>query len=118
MQTAQYIRSSLGAPVRLPDVTAVPAAGPRSAEFGATAFGRNGIETVEGSSAYEAFCVEMAKFFKTGKPPVSLDETIEIFAFMEAADESKRRAGKPVTLASVLEKAGEEAKQRIAELDQ
>ena len=45
------------------------------------------------------------KFFKTGKPPVSEADTLEIFAFMEAADESKRQDGKPVTLESVMEKA-------------
>ena len=49
--------------------------------------------------------VEIVKFFKTGKPPVSADETIEIFAFMEAADESKRQGGKPVTVESVMAKA-------------
>jgi hypothetical protein len=32
-------------------------------------------------------------------------ETIELFAFMEAADESKRQGGKPVSLAEVLAKA-------------
>jgi hypothetical protein len=36
---------------------------------------------------------------------VSAAETIEIFAFMEAADESKRQGGAPVTLESVLAKA-------------
>ena len=46
-------------------------------------------------------------FFKTKKPPVSAEETIELFAFMEAADESKRSDGKPVTLKEVLEKATE-----------
>ena len=70
------------------------------------------------SSAYDVLCFEMTNFFKTGKPPVSLDETIEIFAFMEAADESKRQGGKAVTLQSVLAKAREEAKLRIAELQQ
>ena len=34
------------------------------------------------------------------------EETIEIFAFMTAADESKAQGGCPVTLASVIEKAG------------
>jgi len=37
-------------------------------------------------------------------------ETLEIYAFMEAADESKRQGGLPVTLESVLEKARAEAK--------
>jgi len=38
---------------------------------------------------------------------VSPEETIEIFAFMEAADESRRKDGEPVTLESVLAKARE-----------
>ena len=36
---------------------------------------------------------------------MSAEETIEIFAFMEAADESKRQGGKPVTIESVMTKA-------------
>ena len=53
--------------------------------------------------------MEVCKFFRTGKPPVSPKETLEIFAFMEAADESKRRGGEPVTLESVLTRAGEKS---------
>jgi len=37
-------------------------------------------------------------------------ETLEIYAFMEAADESKRQNGASVTLESVLAKAREAAK--------
>ncbi|MDB4652882.1 Gfo/Idh/MocA family oxidoreductase [Akkermansiaceae bacterium] len=51
---------------------------------------------------YAPLVVEVIKFFKTKKPPVSADETIELFAFMEAADESKRRGGQEVTLKEVL----------------
>jgi predicted dehydrogenase len=54
---------------------------------------------------YEPMLVEIAKFFETGKPPVSAAETIEIVAFMEAADESKRLGGAPVTLASMMDRA-------------
>lgn len=54
---------------------------------------------------YEPTAAEIAKFFKTGKPPVSADETTELFAFMEAADESVRQKGAPVKLADVLAKA-------------
>jgi hypothetical protein len=53
--------------------------------------------------------VEVCKFFKTGRPPVSAEETLEVFAFMEAADESKRRGGVPVKLESVLARAREQA---------
>jgi hypothetical protein len=45
------------------------------------------------------------KFFQTRRPPVPAAETIELFAFMEAADESKRRGGSAVTIAEVLAKA-------------
>jgi hypothetical protein len=48
---------------------------------------------------------ENGKFFQTGVAPVSAEETIEMFAFIEAADESKRRGGAPVKLSEVLEAA-------------
>ena len=54
---------------------------------------------------YAPLVVEVVKFFQTKSPPVSATETIELFTFMEAADESKRRGGKSVTLKEVLDKA-------------
>ncbi len=54
--------------------------------------------------AYEATAIEIAKFFRTRKPPVSPDETIELFAFMEAAEASKRQIGAVVKLETVLAK--------------
>ena len=45
------------------------------------------------------------QYFKTGVSPVPAEETLEMFAFMEAADESKRRGGTPVKLSEVLAKA-------------
>jgi hypothetical protein len=74
-------------------------------DYGATVFGTKGVAPSGGYGGYEPLVVEIVKFFKTGKPPVSAQETIEIFAFMEAADESKRQGGKPVDLASVMAKA-------------
>jgi hypothetical protein len=75
------------------------------AEFGAVAFGSKGIVETGREGGYEELCTEIGRFFKTGKPPVSVEETIEIFAFMEAADESKRQGGAPVSLKDVLSKA-------------
>jgi hypothetical protein len=46
------------------------------------------------------------KFFQTGVAPVTPEETLEIFAFMEAADESKRRGGARVTLEEVMRRDG------------
>ena len=52
--------------------------------------------------AYEATAIEIPKFFKTRKPPVSAAETTELFAFLEAAEESERQGGAPVKLETVL----------------
>ena len=41
---------------------------------------------------------EIIKFFQTGKPPVPNEETLEIFAFMDAAQRSKEAGGKPMKL--------------------
>ena len=49
------------------------------------------------------------KFFQTGIAPVAAETTLELLAFMEAADESKRRGGAPVTIAEVMKKAGYQA---------
>jgi Oxidoreductase family, NAD-binding Rossmann fold len=75
-------------------------------EAGGTAFGTDAVLPFgRGESGYRPLLVEIAKFFRTGKPPVSAEETIEVVAFLEAADESKRRGGAPVTLADMLAKA-------------
>ena len=47
---------------------------------------------------------------------MTAEETLEIYAFMEAADESKRQGGAPVTIRAVMEKAEAEATKRLAEL--
>jgi predicted dehydrogenase len=82
--------------------------------YGATVYGAKGIAPSGGYEGYEPLVVEIVKFFKTGKPPVSAEETLEIYAFMEAADESKRQGGKPVSIASVLEKAKAEAAEKVS----
>ena len=68
--------------------------------------GDKGEAPIGESSGYAPLVAEIVKAFQTGIVPVKPEETIEIFAFMEAADESKRRGGAEVTLAEVLKKAG------------
>lgn len=75
--------------------------------FGATVFGEKGIAPAGRFEGYEPLLVEIAKFFRTGKPPVTPEQTLEIYAFLEGADESKRQGGVPVSLESVLKKARE-----------
>jgi predicted dehydrogenase len=74
-------------------------------EYGGTVYTLNGNVTLGPYGGYEPLLKEIIQFFETGIPPVSPEETIEIFAFMEAADESKRRGGVEVALESVLKKA-------------
>jgi predicted dehydrogenase len=66
-------------------------------------FGSKGAaEQKPGAGGYAPLVCEIVKFFQTGVPPVSAEETIEMFAFMEAADESKRQGGKPVSIKELL----------------
>jgi len=50
------------------------------------------------ADSYRPLLVEIIKFFETGQPPVANRETLEIFAFMDAAQRSKDEGGKPVRL--------------------
>lgn len=75
--------------------------------YGATVEGENGSGKIGKYEGYTPLVVEIVKFFKTGKPPVSAEETLEIMAFMEAADESKRLDGAPVKIADVMRRARE-----------
>ena len=77
--------------------------------YGATVFLAKGLQRVDDFKGYGLLLAEIVTFFKTGIAPVKPEETIELFAFMEAADESKRRGGVPVRLDEVLVKAKAEA---------
>jgi predicted dehydrogenase len=90
-------------------------------KYSATVFGTKGVSTagiyghgvpVKGVvptndeyMGYKGTAIQIAKFFKTKTPPVTAEETIELFAFMEAAEESKRQNGAVVKIADVLAKA-------------
>ncbi|MBN1395893.1 MAG: Gfo/Idh/MocA family oxidoreductase [Pirellulales bacterium] len=76
-------------------------------DYGASVEGEKGAGDAGKHKGYEPLVVEIAKFFKTGKPPVSAEETLEILAFMEAADQSKRLGGAAVKIADVMRKAEE-----------
>jgi hypothetical protein len=73
-------------------------------DYGGTVFTQDGNKVLGPYGGYEPLLQDIIKYFQTGIIPVTPEETIEIFAFMEAADESKRQGGKNVTLQSVLNK--------------
>ncbi len=81
--------------------------------YGGIAFGTTGTAAVGGFDGYRPLLVEIISFFRTGKPPVSAAETLAIYAFMEAADESKR-TGQRVRLADVLSRAEQDAATIVA----
>jgi predicted dehydrogenase len=80
--------------------------------YGALVFGSKGIVPGGGSGGYEPLLVEICKFFRSGKPPVPPEETLEVLAFMEAADQSKRQGGAPVSLSDTMTRARAEAAAR------
>jgi len=73
--------------------------------YGGKAKGTKGEGEVGKYDGYAPLVVEAVKMFQTGKVPVPPEETIELFAFMAAADESKRRGGKPVKIADMIRQA-------------
>lgn len=68
-------------------------------------FGSKAVAQQKGTGTYAPLLREVMKFFQTGVAPVTPGETIEMFAFMEAADESKRQGGRPVKISEVMAKA-------------
>ncbi len=77
-------------------------------DYGVLAFGSAGIVDGHGYGGYEPLVVEICKFFRTGRPPVPAAETIELVAFMQAADESAKHGGAPVTIENVMARAREQ----------
>jgi len=69
-------------------------------------FGDNQITEQKSEGDYTPMLREIVKFFQTKQAPLSPKQTLEIYAFMEAAEESKRQNGARVTLREVMVKAG------------
>lgn len=78
--------------------------------YGGNVFGEKGILALGNFSGYDALLVKILEFFNTGIPPVKPEETLDIMAFIQAADESKRKGGVPVEIAKIVEKASKQAK--------
>jgi hypothetical protein len=76
--------------------------------YGQVVFGRKNIVSQPAQSSapkrsgYYGLVSAIVAFFKTGTSPVPIQDTVEIMAFMEAADVSKARGGAPVPLTEVM----------------
>jgi hypothetical protein len=71
------------------------------AEYKVIKFGDKTVAEQTRSGDYTPQLREIVKFFQTRIAPVTREQTLEIYAFMEAADESKRRCGTAVSLAEI-----------------
>lgn len=67
-------------------------------DYGGIAFGTDGNLSLGSFEGYEPLAKKIAEFFRSGIPPVQPAETIEIYAFMDAADRSKQAGGSVVSL--------------------
>lgn len=69
-------------------------------DYGAVVFGPKKTlrSTPEMKTGYRPLVVEIVKFFQTRVPPVPNEETLELFAFLDAAQRSKEAGGRPVRL--------------------
>ncbi len=81
--------------------------------YGGIAICDSGAVNAGGYEGYGCLLTEILKFFKTKEMPVSPEETIELFTFMEASNESKRLGGNPVKMEDVFKKAEKEAMEKI-----
>jgi predicted dehydrogenase len=70
-------------------------------DFGAVVFSKDN-KVLQSPPKFEYSYVplvkEIVQFFQTGKPPVDPEETLEIFAFLDAAQKSREQNGAPVKL--------------------
>ena len=73
--------------------------------YGGIVYGTEGTMLTGKYGGYEPLVEEIITFFKTGKSPVPAKETLEIYAFMEAAMMSRKRNGAVVTIEEAMEEA-------------
>jgi hypothetical protein len=81
--------------------------------YGLTVFGSDFLENDAKYEGYEPLVVEIAKFFAGGPAPVSSQESLEIMAFIQAAQRSSDQNGIPVTIEEVMQEANSVASEKI-----
>ena len=69
-------------------------------DYGAVVFRLKSVEQSRPKTPfnYRQLVAEIVKFFETKQPPVPNEETLEMFAFMDAAQRSKAAGGAPMKL--------------------
>lgn len=81
--------------------------------YGGTAYGEKGDAVLGPFMGYDPLLKEIIQFFKTGVVPVQAEDTLEMCAFMEAADESRLIGGGRVSLEGIWKRAREDARIKL-----
>ncbi len=84
--------------------------------YGGTAYGEKGDAVLGPFEDYTPLLNQIIQFFETGTPPVKAEDTMEICAFMEAADESRLIGGNTVSLDQIWKRGREEAYKKLNSL--
>lgn len=78
--------------------------------YGGMIYGEKDNVNLGTYAGYNLLLKEVVKYFETGIIPVNPEETLEILAFMEAADLSKKKGGNPVPMEQIMEKSRKESR--------
>lgn len=81
--------------------------------YGGTAFTPDGAVEAGGYAGYKVLLDQILDYLKTGKAPVSPEETLEIFTFMKAANMSRDQGGRIVTLEEAFNQGRIEAEELL-----
>lgn len=73
---------------------------PSNGKYGAVVYSKSGVSASqpEWKEGYAPLLAKIVEFFQTGKAPVPPSETLEIIAFLDAAERSSAASGKPIRL--------------------
>lgn len=86
------------------------------AVYGGTAYTEKGPVPVGPYEGYEKLLDEILTFLKTGVSPVPDEETLEIFTFMEASNQSKRKGGQIISMEETYQKGLKDARKLLEKL--
>ena len=84
--------------------------------YGGTVYCEKGDAVLGPFEGYTPLLKEIIRFFETGQPPVQAEDTLEMLAFMEAADESRLTGGGKVSLTEISKRARSKAHDKLQRL--
>ncbi|MDD2327647.1 MAG: Gfo/Idh/MocA family oxidoreductase [bacterium] len=84
--------------------------------YGGTAITERGAVPVGSYEGYEGLLDEILNFFDTGISPIPDEETIEIFTFMEASNQSVKKGGRIISMKETYNKGMKEANKLLKRL--